>query len=363
MSLLWMDGFDHYGAGAAGRLAMLDGAWAQITNASSAPSATWPRTGSYGFAAVVSTSSEVNRRVLGGAKTTVGLGAAFYLTALPATNGRLKLFDFRDAANGIQCAIVVQSTGTIAAYRGDNSTLLGTSAAPAVTAAAQTHVEAKVTFDNTTGAIEVRVNGVSVLNLSGIDTVNTANVECSQVGVGCTPVAGSPGGLGTLYFDDLFAWDDAGAQCNDFLGDRRVRTIFPSADTAMEEWTATGATDGYDCINDASPDGETTYISALPLVGSPPAPLTSIYALEDPPAGVGSIAAVQTYVRMRKTEAGDTNVKVSLLSSGDEAEGADRAITEAYTYWTDVHELNPNTGTPWSESSLSAAQLQIKRTV
>lgn len=360
MALIWMDGFDHYGAGANGRLAMLDGVWSELF-ATTTPEVTAPRTGLYAFGRSAAAAGMVHRRILGAAKTTVGLGMAFRLASMPTANNRLFPFVYRDTANAAQVTIVLQSTGKISAYRGDVVTLLGESADGVVTAGAYQHIECKVVFNDTTGAIEVRVNGVTVLNLSGIDTVQTANVECSQV---CfMNSSGVTSGAGAFWFDDVFAWDDAGSRNNDFLGDRRVRAIFPDADTATEEWTATGATDGFDCINDAAPDDETTYISALPLTGSPPTPLTSVYGLQDPPAGVGSIAAVQTCIRMRKTEAGDTNVQVSLLSSGDESAGSDRPITEIYTYWSDVHELNPNTGTPWSESSLSAAQLQIKRTV
>lgn len=359
MALLWMDGFDHYGSGAAGRLAMLDGVWAEISS-NWTPTATNSRTGTAALRGSSFTGAQVIRRVLGGAKTVVGVGGAFYLNVLPAANLAVKLCDFRDAANAIQVIIFVDSTGTVSAYRGDGVTLLGTSASPAVVASAYQHAECKVVFSQTVGSVEVRINGVTVLSLTGQDTVASALVECSQVSVFGTK--NTPTNVLTLDIDDVFAWDDSGTLNNDFLGDRRVRTLFPDADTATEDWVATGATDGFDCIHDAAPDNETTYISAAPLTGSPPTPLTSIYGLQDPPAGAGAIAAVQTYVRMRKTEAGVTDVQVSMLSSGDESAGADHAITEAYTYWMDVHELNPNTGTVWSEASLSAAQLQIKRT-
>lgn len=348
-----MDGFDHYGTGAAAKTAMLDGIYAEVSGTTPVVT-TQPRTGS---ASII---NDGVRRILGSAKTVVGIGAAFYQISLPTINGRRGLFDFRDAANGIQCVITVQTTGAIAAYRGTlaSGTLLGTSADGVFVANSYQHVEARVFFSQTVGTIEVRINGVTVLNLTGVDNVFTALVECSQVQV----IPTSSGAGGNLYCDDLFCWDDLGTTNNDFLGDRRVRTIFPDANTAVADWTPVGAATGYECIDDAAPDNETTYIEAAPLIESPTVPLISEFGLADPPVGVGAISAVQTYVRMRKTEAGDTNVQVSVLSNGDVSAGVDRAITEAYTYYTDMHELNPDTGTPWSESSLAAAKIRIART-
>jgi hypothetical protein len=77
---------------------------------------------------------------------------------------------------------------------------------------------------------------------------------------------------------------------------------------------------------------------------------------------VAGITAVQIYTRMVKTEAGIANVQVSLISGSEVSEGADRAITQEYTYWMDVHETDPDTGAPWTAEGLAAAQLRIERT-
>lgn len=357
MALLWMDGFDHYGSTIA---PMTDGAWAEV-GAGYSLSSSNPRTGAYGVQRDGTSGGEA-RRILGGAKTTVGLGAAMHISALPSSNDRYVIFSFRDTNNDPQVQIVLESTGKVAAYRGPavGAVLLGVSASPVVVAAAYQHVEAKVAFSNSAGAVEVRVNGVTVLNLSSVDTVATANVECSQVGMfhnfnsnmSCT-----------TSFDDVFAWDTSGAQNTDFLGDRRVRTFYPDGDTATAGWSPVGAATGYDCINDTSPDDDTTYISAAPLVGSPPTELVSEFTLQDAPAGIGAIAAVQTYVRARKTQAGDANIEVGMVSGSSVSAGAGRAITEQYTYWMDVHELNPDTGTPWNEATLTASKVRITRTL
>jgi hypothetical protein len=55
---------------------------------------------------------------------------------------------------------------------------------PCVAPGGYHHFEFKTKIDNATGYIEVRVNEVTVLNLTGIDTQNTANAAAAQFMVG-----------------------------------------------------------------------------------------------------------------------------------------------------------------------------------
>lgn len=360
-----MDGFDHYGVGSAGRLAMLDGVYAEVFNSGvTTPSATNPRTETRSFNSGGTSSSQSNplfRRVFGLSKSTIGIGYAIYLVNLPSANpsntSGLVLLQLRNNGNTVQLTVGVTTTGQIEIRSGTASgTILYTTPSPVIVASAYQHFECRAFASATVGTVEIRINGVTVVNLTDVNTKPAAE-EYAQMAVY------NASNSTNLQIDDLFAWDDTGTTNNDFLGDRRVRTIYPDADTVIADWTPTGAATGYQCINQTAPDDETTYIAAAPLTGDPLVPLHSIFGLEDVMSGIGAIAAVQTYVRMRKIEAGDTNVQVSMVSSGDESNGADRPITEIYTYWMDVHETNPNTGTPWSESSLNAAQLKLTRTL
>lgn len=343
MALLWCDGFDHYGT--TGN--MTEGAWAAMSGALSSAN---PRTGTYHLRFTTNGA----RRVLGGAKTTVGTGAAFYWSNLPNQNAQNAIFDFRDTANASNVTIVVQSTGTIAAYRGDRSTLLGTSSSPVVTAESYQHIEAMVFFSNTVGTVEVRVNGVTVLSLTGQDTVNTSNAECSQIIYGAVNT-----GATTVDMDDLFTYDTNGSYNNTFIGDRRVLTLFPSADTIQADWSVTGAASGYQAIDDTTPDGDTTYIAAVSS-GSPGT--ISEFEMGDLPDGISAISAVMLVGMMRKTEAGVANVQMSVISNDIESHGTDRPITEIYTYYSDVFETDPNTAAPFTPTGVNNMQIKIERT-
>lgn len=349
MALLWCDSFDYYGV--VGN--MTEGLWAEITPGVTLSTLN-PRTGTHSMRVLT---SSVQRRVLGGAKTTVGLAKAVYYPILPTANNVQRVFEYRDAANVAQVTIVLQSTGTIEAKRGGiTGTSLGITASPVITAETYQHIECLVFFSQTVGTIEVRVNGVTVLSLSGIDTVATALVECSQVIIG--------GGTGTgavnnTDIDDVFAYDDTGSFNNTFIGDRRVITLFPNANTAEADWTAVGAATGYECIDEASPDGDTTYISA----GVPGSPATiSVFGIQNLPAGISAISAVVVIEMARKTEAGPANTQWSVISGASETAGADKPMTEIYTYRQDVFETDPASAAPFTPSEVDGLLIKAERT-
>jgi hypothetical protein len=353
MALLWCDGFDHYGTSTT---KMLDGVWAEV-GASVSLSSVNPRTGSLHIRQSGGTPTTKLRRVFGGAKTTVGIGAAFYFASLPSGNDGTNLFQFCDTANIEQLTIGLQSTGTVAAWRRRPSggTLLGTSASPVVVASAYQHIEAVVFFSDTVGTVEVRVNGVTVLSLSGIDTVYTANVEASQAYIGGN-IPGEALNHPTMDLDDVFCYDNTSSYNNTFIGDRRVLTLFPNANTATADWTAVGAATGYECIDEASPNDDTDYITAA-TTG-----LVSQFGLQNLPGGISVVNAVVMVERARKTEAGTANTKVSIVSGASTTAGADKPLTEVYTYRQDVFQTDPSSAAPFTPSQVDSLNFKVERT-
>lgn len=364
MALLWCDGFDHYGNDETN---LTDGPWAEIGGVHTLSTAR-PRTGTHSMRYTPTTVGfGIARRVFGAALTTAGASMAFYTPNLPSTNDLMALLRFRDAANADQVSIILQTTGAVAVYRGNASsgTLLATST-DLVTADSWNHLEAKVTIADAGspgGAVEVRLNNVTIIDISGIDTQNTGNAETSQVCFLGKVSSGLLFGVSAIDWDDVFAWDTSGSQNNDFLGDQQVLTLFPNQDTAQADWTQnTGATE-VSAIDEADPDDDTTYVAATA------AAQVSEYELDDLPATVSAISAIQLTGRMKKTDAGTARVQQSLVSSAvgsppapAEFNGSDRNITTEYTYWPDISETDPATGAPWARAAVNSAKYKIERT-
>src|SRR5207248_1581490 len=132
---------------------------------------------------------------------------------------------FRDHTNVEHIRVVVQTTGALEVWRGDNFVAPIGTTAPVLTTGAWQHVEVRCKVHATLGEVEVRVNGVTALALTGINTTNAgaAAVEIAQVAC-LVAVNVNPG---PFYIDDFFIWDTTGPANVDFIGDRRVITSYP----------------------------------------------------------------------------------------------------------------------------------------
>ncbi len=351
MGLLFVENFTGVGTGATGRTNLLTGVWAAMPSAA-APNTANPR--GLGVAHLRMTqlvTGTPSRFVLPGTFNEITLGVAVCLSSLPTSNNSLRIFAPRDSANATQLNLGVSTTGKLEVRRGDTTTIIADSDAlhpvPPIVASAYQFVEMYVKIHDTDGEIEVRVDGVVVIDAAGLDTKQTANAGSSQVVV----CENSASGVTNFDMADLYVTDGY-----DFRGDTQWLDVIPNADTAETDWTRNTGSNDYDMISDTAPDADTTYIEAT-TPGD-----RSDFELSAVPGTASTIVAVVTKPMMRKTDAGTCNVQVSLMSGGVQVAGADRPMTEAYTYYRDIFETDPNTGVAWTPSAVNAVNLRLDKT-
>lgn len=341
--LIWADCFDQYGTLAA----MLQGAYTYENTYGLSLDTSNPRNGT---TALKCANNGFVKRNLGENKKTFGIGAAYYFDAFPST-GDFRIMSGADLDGNLLWSITSTNDGRIKLCRGDTSgTQLAVSDQVLLSKAYQ-YLEFKVTTGDSDGAFEVRVDGVTVLDISAIDNNNgSSGALPSQVQFGARY-------NGPVYIDDMICWDTSGDYFNDFPGDHRVRLAALDGDTAQADWTQnTGAT-GYGALIEIPADGDTTYVEALEPY------LASEYDFADTPDDVGQVSGVFLQSMLRKTDTGDCDVQMSLVSGSSEALGTERPMTTLYTYYGDAFVVDPNTGAPFTPADLSAARVKITRTV
>lgn len=136
---------------------------------------------------------------------------------------------FQDAG-GNQCLISLDQNGRITFWRGNNSTNLYTSA-PLALASTWHYFEVDVTFHGSAGAFQIWLDGVSLVHLTGQNTIGTGNAYANAVlflSYSCQ----------TLY-QDIYLFDATGTTNNAARGDSVVQTLLPTADTAQKNFTPT----------------------------------------------------------------------------------------------------------------------------
>ena len=386
MTMLYMDGFENYGSGVGALTAMLQGPY---TNVPAAPSGGWavavsthsPRT--QGCAIIFPARSQASvpgirgffHAISTGAQNTVGAAISWRFVSAMAATGACELLTFRNANNIPQITITQTATGQIAVVRGyarngsgayPNGAELGVTPAPVLFTGAYQHIEARVLCHPSDGAVEVRVDGVTVLSLAGVNTQNNSSPGgIAVVGYGYSNVS-TPASFDVVlsYVDDFYVWDTNGAYNNDFIGVRGAYWLPVNGNALPQDWSVTGAANAYQAVGKSAPNDATyIYVNDASLGLNPPVEPESRFSLADLPSGVGAISAIQAVTRQLKTDSGPASTRVGLARAGNYAGASSRPVTTAATYWFDVFEVDPSTGAPWTKDAADEALLSIKRVV
>lgn len=357
MALVHADNFSIYGTNTA---LMLNGVYASVNQVSLA---TDPDGLSPGNVVHINSNNPGGVRfIMPSAQTTVGVAARIWAPNLNFGFNVRPAIAYRDSGGSTTTVLDFDTTGRIRLR--SNAGTIATSTNPVITANGWYHIEAKIVCGaGATDSYEVRVEGITVMSVSA---VNLQIDSVYQVEVGNPNFSGNDGSATDVYWKDLVIWDGTGTYNNDFLGSVLVTNLMPTSDISLN-WTPSTGTVGWSIL-DNIPPVDTTYLSAPYNAGGPPFfPNPYVATLSDLPITATSVKGVITFVRAAKSDGGDGNLQVGIISdptgTPTTALGADRPITVAQTYWRDVFEVDPDTAAPWLPAAVNAAQIQLNRTV
>jgi hypothetical protein len=337
MALLFCDSFDHY--------TTLTQKWDAVS-ANVAISSASARFGTAGGFRNNDQSIRVIRKSFGTNATTLIAGAAFQPGSLSAGN-QSGILAFADGGTA-QVTVLCDSTGQLTMNRGTNTATLGSSGLRLLTFGRWYYIELKAVIDPSAGSFEVRVDGVTWISGTGLNTRATANSQAN----GLLLSNGVGGGASLASWDDVYCCDTTGTANNDFLGDVGVRAVFPTGAGSSAQASRGGTDSGanWSQTDEATPNDDTDYVLDS-TVGH-----KDLYAMGDLAATVSSVKAVQLLYRSRKDDAGTRTLKGKVKHSTTEGNGADQPQSASYAYFRDVFETNPSTGAAWTPSEVNAVE-------
>jgi len=120
-----------------------------------------------------------------------------------------------------------------------NPIVLGTSDPGIVSLDTWQYIEMRCRFSQTVGQIEVYVDGIQVINASGLDTIiGSPSGELSR-----SVTFSSDDSLTNLLVDDVYLLDPTGESTpyDTFLGPVEIERLAPDGDSLTTDWTSTGA--------------------------------------------------------------------------------------------------------------------------
>lgn len=304
------------------------------------------------------------RRAIAVPDNKIGLGMRFWAGALPSSDDMRPMpMLWADASNRGMVRIIINTTGSITAQVFDTTSGdfgnwfdLATTPGPVISANGWWQIEA--CFDASALTFELRVEGRVKIDCDSSDFGGHLHNGPNIYQFGLDSHQTLIGDSINTYYKDYFGWDGNGSENNDFLGSCLVNPNRPNSDADLGGWVPSVGTTAWEILNTQAP-GDTPYISAeTPLPVDP-----VIMGQTSLPPDITSVKFLMTVVRASKVDGGDGQLQVSLISGGDQADGDDRPITAAMTYWEDVFELDPHTDAPWVPAAVDAAQIQLNRTV
>ena len=211
-------------------------------------------------------------------------------------------------------------------------------------------VEIHVKIDGTNGVIQVKLDGMSELEIdfAGNTGAGTINQIAFNIGYG---------GLGTIstaYFDDLSVNNTAGGVDDSWCGEGKIILMKPGGDSTPLELTPSAASDHYLLVDERPSDGDTTYVEG------------SVVDEEDMYTLIASglvdvdINRVWVEARSRKTTAIDGHVAlITKASGGAEVSGGDHELLTTYSLKVLGAEqlVNPVDSNPWEVADIDLIEI------
>lgn len=344
MALKFIDGFDHYNSPTL--------KWDSASGIE-APSWVAGRFGGYAISfngpnarGVTSDFSVYNG---GTAYSEVFTGFGFKMTDSIVNDGVKAAF--YDSAGTEIARLYLNNSNNLELRRG-TSTVLATGATN-ISADVWYYIELRYKPLNSGGEFECRLNGSgsAEVTYTGDVTAGLEDIEAFQLG------DTGANGAGEDLFDDFYFLDTSGSTNNTWLGDVRVVTTLPTADTSAADFTPSAGVDNHLMVDEQFVDSDTTYVENGSIAA------TDRYTMGT--LGVtGTIFGVQTNTAARKTDTSTRAFKASMKSGTTTKEDlTEHTLATSYQIYPDMYEVNPDTSTTWTESEVNAVEAGFRVTI
>lgn len=201
------------------------------------------------------------------------------------------------------------------------------------------YVEVEMQVDDTTGYIKVWIDDALVLNVTGVDTQQTANAWADQIFIQ------DRGDSGGSYWDDGYVAYGSGAR----QGPGSVLVPDLDGDGVSNDWTPSAAVDHYTLVDERPPD-------AADYVESATATDKELYTIAPLGVTVDSVRAVQISTYAQETGVTARQLRTICRPGSTNNFGDTKDLLASLQYDEQVHATNPDTASPWSLSEVEGSE-------
>ncbi len=236
--------------------------------------------------------------------------------------------------------LLYMTDNSIQVRHGD-ATVLGTSSVSVVARQNWNFIEVKGTIHDTTGSIDVYVDGISVISLSGIDTRNASSAIWNSV----VWVKGES----ENWLDDIYINDTTGTENNDVLGDVRVYTLDVDGAGSFAQFSPSAGSN-YENVDEDEVDDDTTYNS------DSVSNQKDLFTIENLPVNVTVVHFVENVTYGRREEGGSAQLYLKTELSGVEQDSGAKTFPTTYAFRSEVFDTDPNSAA-WTPTKVDDSEI------
>lgn len=271
----------------------------------------------------------------------------FFGTAVLNNPGANTMVLFYDGVSGdVQISVQLTSFGVIQVYRREPgfATLLGSSAVGAYPFTSWFYLEIGGFINGSTGSVTVKVNTVTKIALTNINTQFSANPWIDTYAYASTNEGGG------CLFDDAYICDNTGSQNNTFLGNVRASCAFPTGAGASTDFSIGGSepTNWQAASNNKIDDSSYVFDDVVND--------KDLYTMQSI-SNLGSIFGVQVKGFYRQDNATQRFAQNVLKSGATTTMGGIYATNTTYGMQKDIYELDPNTSAGWLQAAVNSIEV------
>ncbi len=217
-------------------------------------------------------------------------------------------------------------------------------------------VEMKFTIHETTGFIEVNVDGTEVFNQSSLDTQdffgNTVSIRFGSINLSTPAVTGA--GEDFVGMDDIYILIGEVPSQVDFLGSRtRIKSLPPTGDNVKDWDTTSSGTDHWLLVDENGADAS-DYVETTTDTDRDEFNLTNMLESE------GTFFSIK--IEAEATDEGDTDntLDVEVESGGDRSETSYTVSDSSATVYEHYAVSDPQGGSDWTKARIDAMRAGIE---
>lgn len=351
MSLRYLDSFDHYDTAA------LTAKWNVVTTAAGTSQTAIVASGGRN-------GSQCMRLPTGGAglawkvldfQQTWCIGFAFKTSVLPSS--AYAVFFEWTSGQQVQCSLGMNSSHQLEVRRGGATAITGGTSTNTVTTGTWYYVEFGVTISASIPASTcyVNVGGVNWITVPAGQNLEGDGITAGADGFAFVGISGSD-----LDFDDLYVCDAQAGATGPF-GNMMVQCIYPNADGATNDWTAS-TNSRSSCVDEALANGDTDYIYYATTGGATTLNAVQLFDMQNLTYTPTAITGIQWNCYARKSDAGYRYIERVIRSNAttNANTATNNSLGIDYQTFTDVLETDPcNSNAAWNRTSVDALQAGV----